>query len=123
MNPWILKPTSLLSFLLAAAIPLAAQGEAKPKAPAKPAPKTAPKTQPKVAPARLKGKLKPVDLNSATKNEIAFMLAIPEDLAAKIVAGRPYRTKAKLLTKKIVTAEVYAAIKDKVVAVQTGPIR
>lgn len=112
-------PTSktLLSaaLLLTAGFTLAAQD--------KPAAKAAPVQAAKAAPARTKGKLKPVDINSATKNEIAFMLAIPEDLAAKIVAGRPYPTKARLLTNKIVTPEVYAAIKDKVVARQAAPAR
>ncbi|MCM2250347.1 MAG: hypothetical protein NDI58_07300 [Geothrix sp.] len=102
------------ALLLTAGFTLAAQD--------KPAAKTAPAPAAK-APAKPKGKLKPVDINSATKNEIAFMLAIPEDLAAKIVAGRPYPTKARLLTNKIVTPEVYAAIKDKVVARQTAPVR
>ncbi|HCZ33558.1 MAG TPA: DNA-binding protein [Holophagaceae bacterium] len=113
--------TTLLSaaLFLAVGFPLAAQD--KPAAKAAKAP--AAKAPAKAAPARAKGKLKPVDINSATKNEIAFMLAIPEDLAAKIVAGRPYPTKARLLTNKIVSPEVYAAIKDKVVARQTAPAR
>jgi DNA uptake protein ComE-like DNA-binding protein len=115
MRIWTSKTLLSAALLLAAGFPLAAQD--------KPAAKPAPGPAAKAAPARTKGKLKPVDINSATKNEIAFMLAIPEDLAAKIVAGRPYPTKARLLTNKIVTAEVYAAIKDKVVARQTAPVR
>lgn len=97
--------------LLTAGLPLAAEGKPDPqgKAPA--------------ASARTKGKLKPVDINGATKNELSFMLGIPEELAAKIVAGRPYRSKAHLLTRNIVSAEVYARIKDKVVAKQSGAIR
>jgi DNA uptake protein ComE-like DNA-binding protein len=69
-------------------------------------------------PAGTRGKLKPVDINGATKNELSFMLGIPESVAAKIVTGRPYRTKAHLLTHQIVSAEVYARIKDKVIAKQ-----
>jgi competence protein ComEA len=97
--------------LLAAGLPLAAQA------------KPAMKGQAPLASPRAKGKLKPVDINSATKNELGFMLGIPEDLAAKIVAGRPYGSKAHLLTRNIVSAEVYAKIKDKVVAKQSGPVR
>ncbi len=67
---------------------------------------------------RTKGKLKPVDINSAAKKDMAFMLGIPESLAAKIIAGRPYRTKAHLLTHEIVTVDVYTRIKDKVIAKQ-----
>lgn len=103
------------TLLLSAGLPLGAEDKPAPKTPAaKPAP--AP-----VANARTKGKLKPVDINHATRNEIAFMLGIPADLAEKIIAGRPYKTKAHLLTHNIVTAEVYAAIKDKVVARQSPP--
>jgi DNA uptake protein ComE-like DNA-binding protein len=84
---------------------------------------TAPKVQKSGAPAmasRTKGKLKPVDINSAPKNELGFMLGIPEDLAAKIIAGRPYRSKAHLLTRQVVSADVYTKIKDKIIAKQSG---
>ncbi len=106
----------VLALILNANLSLAAQEPSKPK------PATAPVAKgkaPAVAP-RTKGKLKPVDINSATKEEIGFMLGIDVALAAKIVAGRPYPTKARLLTNKIVSPEVYAAIKDKVIAKQ-GP--
>ena len=119
MRIWPSKTLLSAALLLVAGFPLAAQD--KPAIKAAPAP--AGKAPAKAAPARTKGKLKPVDINSATKNEIAFMLAIPEDLAAKIVAGRPYPTKARLLTNKIVTPEIYAAIKDKVIARQSAPVR
>jgi DNA uptake protein ComE-like DNA-binding protein len=102
--------------LVSALLPLTAEEESKPKA--KPRPAAASPKAPVVG--RTKGKLKPVDINSATKEELSFMLKIDVALAAKIVAGRPYPTKARLLTNKIVTPEVYAAIKDRVVAKQ-GP--
>lgn len=117
MNTRTLRPLLVAAtLLLAAGLPLRAEDKPAPKAakaqPAKPAP---------AANARTKGKLKPVDINHATRNEIAFMLAIPAELAEKIIAGRPYKTKAHLLTHNIVTAEVYEAIKDKVIARQTPP--
>ena len=92
-----------LALLLGSGLMLQAQAPAKPAAPM----------------TRTKGKLKPVDINSATKEEISFMLGIDVGLAAKIVAGRPYLTKACLVTQNIVSAEVYASIKDKVVARQS----
>ena len=114
--------TALL--LLCAGGALAAEEESKPKAatPKAAAPKAAPGKStksgiPESAP-RTKGKLKPVDINSAGKKDMAFMLGIPESLAAKIIAGRPYRTKAHLFTRQIVSADVYARIKDKVIAKQ-----
>lgn len=106
-----------LALALGTALSLSAE-EAPKKAKA---PSTAAKAP--AAPSRTKGKLKPVDINSATKEEISFMLGIDVALAAKIVAGRPYPTKARLLTRNIVTADVYASIKDRVVAMQANPAR
>ena len=105
MTTRTIRTSLALAALLLAGLPLAAEGKA-------PAPAV-----------RTKGKLKPVDINGASKNELAFMLGIPEDLAAKIVAGRPYRSKAHLLTRGIVSAEVYAKIRGKVVAKQSLPAR
>lgn len=114
MNTRTLRPTLVAALLfLIAGLPLRAEE--------KPAPKPATARAAKAAPpvnARTKGKLKPVDINHATQNEIGFMLGIPAELAAKIIAGRPYKTKAHLLTRNIVTPEVYEAIKAKVVAGQ-----
>ncbi|BDU68211.1 hypothetical protein GETHOR_03120 [Geothrix oryzae] len=103
--------------LLTAAAPLAAEDQPAAKGKAARAPKAP------AAGLRTKGKLKPVDINGAAKNELSFMLGIPEELAAKIIAGRPYHSKAHLLTRNIVSPEVYARIKDKVVAKQSGAIR
>ena len=107
---------AMLALMLGLA--LTAQEPPRPKPAAPPA-----KSKPQVAAVRTKGKLKPVDINSATKEEISFMLGIDVALAAKIVAGRPYPTKARLDTNKIVTAAVYASIKDRVVAKQPDSVR
>lgn len=106
---------AVATLVLASSRPVAAQDPAPAPKKAAPAPS---KAKGAASGAKAQGKLKPVDINSASKNELAFMLKIPEEVAAKIVAGRPYPTKARLLTKNIVSAEVYAAIKDKVVARQ-----
>lgn len=103
--------------LLTATAPLAAEDQLAAKG------KTARAPKAPVAGPRTKGKLKPVDINGAAKNELSFMLGIPDELAAKIIAGRPYRSKAHLLTRNIVSPEVYAQIKGKVVAKQSGTIR
>jgi DNA uptake protein ComE-like DNA-binding protein len=95
-----------LSILAAAAPPAALRAQAVPKAPAATAPPP---------PSRTGGRLRKVDLNSAPKENLVFMLKIPEQVAAKIIAARPFRTKAQLVNQGIVSAEVYAAIKDKVV--------
>lgn len=107
-------------FLIAAlcvclGLPLSAQDASTPKSGTKAKPKPAVNKGSAPAPStRTKGKLKPVALNSATKNEIGFMLKIDSALAAKIVAGRPYHTKAELVTKGIISMEQYKTLKDKV---------
>jgi len=85
----------------------------KPKGSA-PAPKTAAKSE-AILP-RTKGKLKPVKLNSATKEQIGFMLGIDAGLAAKIVAARPFKTKAELVTRGLISQDTYSTLKDRVVA-------
>lgn len=108
----------LFPTLMGLCLGLSLQAQAPTPSKAEAAPTTkkqAPKANPPATPAvRGKSSLKPVALNSATKNEIGFMLKIPEALAAKIVAGRPYKVKADLVTKGVLTLEQYKALKDKV---------
>lgn len=96
----------------APAKPVAAKAKPSAAKPAAPAPKAkAPVVEP-----RTKGKLKPVDINHAHPNEISFMLGIDAALAAKVVANRPYKTKADLVTKNVFTMELYQKLKTKVAA-------
>jgi competence protein ComEA len=61
-------------------------------------------------------KAKPVDINSATEDELAAVPGMPTDAPKKIVDGRPYKTKRDLLTKKIVSADDYKTISPHIVA-------
>jgi DNA uptake protein ComE-like DNA-binding protein len=72
----------------------------------------APAKKQAAAPAKL------VDINSATKAELMKLPGISEAIAEKIVAGRPYNTKARLVTRNIVSREVYEDIKKLVIAKQ-----
>ncbi len=94
--------------------PLAqAADEAKPAAkPAAAQPAKAPSKA--TAPAK---KPKPVDINSATAEQLTKVPGVDDALAAKIVQNRPYPTRAYLVTKGIYSQEDYYKIKDHFVAV------
>lgn len=57
-----------------------------------------------------------LDINTATEAELKAVPGIGDAYAKKIIAGRPYTKKTQLKTKKIVPADVYDQIKDKIVA-------
>ncbi len=59
-----------------------------------------------------------IDINSASKDELAILPGIGDALSQKIIDGRPYRSKRDLLTKKVIPASTYEKIKDKIVAKQ-----
>ena len=58
----------------------------------------------------------PVDINHATVAEIEKVPGLTAVWAARIVRFRPYRAKSDLVEKGIVPAEVYARIRDSIVA-------
>lgn len=63
-----------------------------------------------------KGKL--VDINSASSAELKKLPGITEEEAAKIIAGRPYGSKAWLVSHNIIDAAVYEGLKQQVIAKQ-----
>jgi len=59
-----------------------------------------------------------IDINSATVKQLRELPGIGEARADAIVKGRPYKGKDELTEKKIVPQNVYAGIKDKIIARQ-----
>lgn len=63
-------------------------------------------------------KVKLIDINSATKVELQRLPGISDALADKIIASRPYPTKSHLVTKNVLSTELFLEIKKLIVATQ-----
>ncbi len=68
--------------------------------------------------ARTVAKIKLVDINSARKEELKTLPDISDAQADKIIAGRPYGSKAHLLTRNIIDRAAYEKLKAQVIARQ-----
>jgi competence protein ComEA len=59
-----------------------------------------------------------LDINTASKAELAALAGIGDAYSDKIIAGRPYTRKDQLVSKNIVPKATYDKIKDQIVAKQ-----
>lgn len=108
------------AFMLAAGLSFAAEGktgasEEKAAAGKQKASDEAGKVAKKAKPA---AKVKLVDINGASKQELAKLPGVSEADADKIIAGRPYGSKAWLVTHKILSEEIYYGLAKMVIAKQ-----
>lgn len=120
-----MKHSIITTTLIAAALLLSASlslaVEIKPGTAAETKAVSSPKTteksaKPKAAKATAKVKL--VDINSANKKELKTLPGISDAEADKIIAGRPYLTKAHLVTDNVLPRGTYENLKALVIAKQ-----
>jgi len=68
-------------------------------------------------------RLAPIDINSASAAQLKTLQGIGDAEARRIIARRPYRTKAELVTANVIPAGVYQANRHRIIAVQPGTPR
>lgn len=99
-----MKPNAILAIALFASAPAFAQTAATPAA--KPA-------TPAVAPSTIKHvEAAPLDINTATVEQLSSAKGLNKALAEAIVKGRPYKSADELVKNKILTEAVFAQVKD-----------
>lgn len=60
----------------------------------------------------------PMDINTASKKELASLPKIGDVRSQAIIKGRPYKSKDELVSKKILTDDIYQEIKELIIAKQ-----
>ena len=64
-----------------------------------------------------------VDLNSASRADLKSLPGIDDAAADRIVAARPYTSKAKLVAEQVISFDLFLRLKHRVVALQQPSLR
>ena len=108
----------LITLVLAASVLAAQTKTEKQTTPGKTSADTAAKSsKPAATASSAKAGVK-LDINSASKDELEKLPGIGPATSQKIIAGRPYRAKNELVSKKIVSKSEYEKIKEQIIAHQ-----
>jgi competence protein ComEA len=104
----------LIVFALAGLAPAVVDGAGK-----EPTTTTAPKAAPKTEAApKTAAKTAPLDINTASMDELKALPGIGDAYSKSIIDHRPYKRKDELVTKKVIPQATYDKIKDRIVATQ-----
>jgi DNA uptake protein ComE-like DNA-binding protein len=109
----LLRAGRVLALAAAAALAALALTASLQAAAAKPAAPPAASTKPAAVPAA-----DLVDINSASVEELMALPGIGDVYARKIVAGRPYKSKFELATRRIIPRSTYSKMRELVIAKQ-----
>ena len=111
-----MRPRTLLRIALACAAILCLTVLAAAQAPS-----TAPAKTDNAASGKAAPKGEKLDINTASEDQLKALPGIDDALAKAIIAGRPYRAKNELVTKKIVPQAAYDKVKDQIIAHHVKP--
>ena len=102
--------------LVAACAAAALVSAAHAATPAKAASAPASASAPKAAASKAAPQSKPVDINSASAAQLKKLPGIGDAEAERIVAGRPYTSKAELVTRNLIPMGVYQSLRHRIIA-------
>ena len=91
---------------------------AQPATPASEPAKAAPAEKPAHSSHASHAAMHKTDINSASREDLMKLPGVTDAVADKIIAARPFKSKAELSSKKILSAKEYAKVRAMVIAKQ-----